>query len=396
MTHPDAADLAAAGGLSIRAAESAMASLRDRRLVEWVGDDPAGVRPADTQVLRHAQMTSGTDAERTAMTRRWVESLLATASEAEAALVPYRRRLRREYTLAHLEHVPWRDTAGAVAWVRRRADTLLTAANVAHLRGWWGTSWQVVDSLWPALVWLCPAPVWDAHRTVGVSAAQQDGHEPAVRRMLVVGASGYRQEGALVRAGAWCRQALESARADQEPLDVADALYGLAAIQHVEGHLSQARALLHQAMRLRDDEGYQRGVALIKVRLGLVEVEAGRWDHGVHLLAAARETLRAESAHDAARALAAIGRAHVHAGHPDRGLGLLLDAHEEFTRLGSPPWQARCLEWAGRAMLLVGRGEEGLDHLQLAVAGYRAVGSVQDVRRVEAAYGQLDRPEGTR
>lgn len=142
-------------------------------------------------------------------------------------------------------------------------------------------------------------------------------------------------------------------------------------------HLEQARAL-----RERGED--RRGVALTDILLGQVHLHRGDAAAAVGTLAAARTALvEVDDPHDAARALAWLGRAYSAAGRHDEARQAGSTATREFERTGSRQWMARSLELLAESTAAAGEAVEARELFTRALAAYEPL-SATDAARVRA------------
>ncbi|MFJ9249747.1 tetratricopeptide repeat protein [Streptomyces sp. NPDC101776] len=330
--------------------------------------------------------------------RSVVDFYLSAATAAEGLLTPSHLTLRRDYARPP-GPPPFAGATGALCWLDAERAALMGVLRAAAERGWHAAAWQLADALWPLAIRLRPYDLWIEAHEIGLMAARRDGDRDGISRMLTSGGVGLYSVGRYEEAASWFQQALDAAeegvarftaRGEEEGLAAArrgagQALHGLGQTSRLAGRLTEARAYFGRALALREDIGHRRGAALTRLALGDTALAAGRFDEALPHLVEAREGLLAErDVHDAARALAYLGRAHalrdgVRHEHAERQL---LDALGEFEAIGSVPWQARVLELLGQGAEERGDTERARDWYEQSLARYGPVNR-SDRQRLE-------------
>ncbi|MGW0732048.1 ATP-binding protein [Streptomyces sp. NPDC002851] len=408
-------------------AERLLDELAEVNLLEERGTDPltgAEQYGFHDLVRAHAKGLAtqhDTDEERAAALRRVVDLYLATATAAEALLTPSHRTLARDYASgpacrgsraredpraradprrserrAPAQEPPFTDRDGALRWLDAERFRLMGVVRAAAEQGWHTAVWQLVDALYPLFHRLRPYDLWLEAHELGLDAARRAGDPVAESRMLTDGGRALRSVGRYPEALDRYGRALELARAEvaatapdrpqalrEARRKEAQALHGLAQTHRLAGQLTDARAHFATALALRERIGQRRGAALTRVCLGDIALEARRPDEARTHLERARADLLAEGdAHDAARALAYLGRASASGPDgPERAEDLLLQAYAEFEATGSVPWQGRVLEMLGETAEERGDTERARDWYRRSLARYETIGA-PDVRRL--------------
>ncbi|MFI9422330.1 ATP-binding protein [Streptomyces achromogenes] len=308
-------------------------------------------------------------ARREEVLRRFVGWCLSTAASAEHLLTPSHRLPGHDLPAGTVQPTPLDGPDEALAWLDTHRNGLMGAVRHCARAGWHSDCWRLTDLIWPLFVRLRPTEMWiEAHR-LGLEAARRSGSRPGVGRMLTSGAIGLRNAGEYAEAADWYRQALELATADADVRQQAQAFSGLGHIALLTDGPDEARGHFEEALRLRESIGYLRGAALTRRRLGETELAAGDPATAAAHLRRARADLDAlGEAYEATRALALLGHVLVRAGDFAEGTRLLREALPRF-RAGSARsehWEARCLEWLGRAAESRGDREEAAGHYAAA------------------------------
>ncbi|MFD9052744.1 tetratricopeptide repeat protein [Streptomyces zaomyceticus] len=290
--------------------------------------------PALLHAREHAaqEETDGADIE---ARRRASDWYLATATAAERLLTPSHRHLDRTYVYAPEHPLEFGDRQAALSWLDAQSANLMTTIRSAHDAGQYGVVWQLVHAMWP---WWRAARVYDlwieAHR-LGLEAAHLYNSalaEQEMRNTLGVGLRGVRRHDEAIDC---FTDVLAGARSRSDARGEAQALHELGATAYEAGRLEQAVEHLEQARALRERGEDRRGVALTDILLGQVHLNRGNAAAAVDTLAAARTTLvEVDDPHDAARALAWLGRAYSAAGRHDDARQAGSTATLEFERTG--------------------------------------------------------------
>ena len=362
-------------------ADRLLDELAEANLIEDLGPDPrTGLGRYRFHDLLRAHARERAAEEETAegverAVRTAVDFHLSVATAAESLLTPSHRTLRRDYARPP-GPPPFTEAAAALRWLDAERGALMGVLRAAAERGWHAAAWQLADALWPLLLRLRPYDLWIEAHEIGLAAARRDADRAGISRMLTSGGIGLYNVGRYEDAAFWFRQALEAAEQDAAGFTAqgdeaglatarraeAQALHGLGQAARLAGRLAEARAHFARALALRETIGHRRGAALTRLSLGDTALAAGRPDEALPLLGRAREELLAEhDSHDAARALAYLGRAHAlhDATHHEGAERQLLAALAEFEETGSVPWQARVLE-------MLGEGAEERDDIERA------------------------------
>ncbi|MEW2401361.1 hypothetical protein [Streptomyces sp. NPDC046862] len=283
--------------------------------------------------------------------RRLSKWVLEVAAHAQIRLTPAQATLRKAEGLPSLTvRLPFEDEAGAIAWLASQQGNLLGVLRAAEEMEWDELVWQLVDAFWPLFLRQHPYELWVAAHEMGLAAARRAGHGPAIRQMLNSGAIGLSSAGRLDEAIGWYAEAVEAAQAAGDVRDEGQALLGLGACHFESGHAKFARPHLTLAAERWLSCDYQRGVALVSVLLGEIDLAEGHTQRALEQFAGAHELLvDVEDPYDAARALALHGHALVVLGDLEAGVAELEKALRTFVEAGSTRWRARTLEMLGGA-----------------------------------------------
>ncbi|KUN78006.1 ATP-binding protein [Streptomyces griseoruber] len=348
--------------------DNALHALVEANLVEETGP---GVYRFHDLVRQHAHRL-GAEREgpeqRDRALRGFVDWCLATAAVAESLLTPSHPLPDHAPPAPHAAPTPLAGPEEALAWLDTHRDGLMNAVRHCAEAGWHTSCWRLTDALWPLFQRLRPSDMWiEAHR-LGLDAARRSGSQPGEGRMLTSGAIGLRDGGRYEEAADWYRQALELALAEGDVRQQAQAVNGLGHLCLLTGRLDEAREHFGRALRLRESIGYHRGAALSRRRLGETALAAGDLPEAARQLSRALTELESlQESYEATRALALLGRAETRGGNED-GTRHLREALERF-RTGpgrSEHWEARTLEWLGRAAETRGETAQAVGHYEAA------------------------------
>ncbi|MEE4491408.1 tetratricopeptide repeat protein [Streptomyces sp. BE230] len=378
----DAMTAAASCGEPLEWAERRLDELVEANLVEDVG--PESCRFHD--LLRiHAHdraMDDDTSAAREEVLRRFCDWSLSTATAAQEQLTPVQFTLPRSYLHPPQLPLPFTEDIEALAWLDSHRAQLMDAVRLAADKGWYDTSWMLVDALWPLFLRLRHYAEWIEAHEIGLEAARRAGNRTAERQMLNSGAIGLGAAGRTGEAAAWYGESLQAARDAGDVRDEGQALMGLGACHREAGRPADAVTYLNRAISVWEGCGYPRGVALARTTLGEIALVAGAPDEAVDCFTRAHTALVAvNDHHDAARALVFLGRASVLAGSYEEGVARMSGALGVFTESGAAFWQARTLEMLSESAAEHGDETVAEDLLARAVALFETT-SPADARRI--------------
>ncbi|MFE7670694.1 ATP-binding protein [Streptomyces albidoflavus] len=387
----DAVMAAAACAESLEWSERRLDELVEANLVEEVGPDSYRFHDLLRLHAHERAMEDDTSTVREQALRRFCDWCLHTATAAQQLLTPIQFTLPRTYAYQPVLPPPFSDDVAALGWLDSHRTQLLAAVELAARRGWYDTSWMLVDALWPLFHRLRHYADWIAAHETGVDSARRAGNRTAERQMLNSGAIGLGAAGRGEEAAHWYEQSLQAAREAGDRRDEGQALLGLGACHREAGRPEDAARYLNKAISVWEECGYQRGAALARTTLGELALARDEPDKAVALFVHAHAAMVAvQDPHDAARALAFLGRAEVLAGSPASGVARMSEALEVFTASGALFWQARTLEMLGRSARERGEEAAATGFLGRARALFETT-SPADARRLG---GEEQRPEG--
>ncbi|MFF8992954.1 tetratricopeptide repeat protein [Streptomyces sp. NPDC014983] len=363
-------------------AERRLDELIEANLVEDIGPDTFRFHDLVRVHARACAEAHDGEDDRAEALRRVAEWYLRTTTAAEQLITPAQLTLPRTYAHPSSPPAPFAAEKGALDWLDAHRHHLMALLRAAAGRGWHATAWQLVDAMWPLFLRLRYYDLWAEAHAIGLEAARADGLAEAERQMLNSGAIGLSAAGRTEEAAAWYTRSLEAARAAGDVRDEGQAQLGLATCHMAGGRMDEAVRHLNLAVRIWEECGYRRGVALAGILLGETALRRDDAVRAVPLLEQARRILiEVADPHDATRALAFLGRAHAQGGEHALGRAELTEALEVFRASGALHWQARTLEMLGRSAQEQGDGDEARACLAEARSLYE-VTSPADARRL--------------
>jgi len=344
----DARAAAAVCAESLDWAERRLDELVEANLLEDIGPDTYRFHDLVRVHARDRASATDTEADRERSLRQVADWYLQTATEAQRQITPIQFTLPRTYTYPCSLTAPFTDDVGALAWLQARRSHLMAVLRLAVEHSWHATAWQLVDAMWPLFLRLRHYDLWVAAHRIGLEAARSDGDLEAERQMLNSGAIGLSAARRIDEAIEWYLASLHAARDAGDARDEGQALLGLGGCHYEAGRYVEAVSHLNRAVAIWEQCGYARGVALARVVLGEVALAEHAPERAVACFTQARDGLLAiPDPHDAARALAFLGRAHVRTGDHAAGIAQMEAALTAFTASGAVHWQARTLEMLG-------------------------------------------------
>nr|WP_223244024.1 tetratricopeptide repeat protein [Streptomyces sp. CBMA156] len=395
----DSALLAAATDTTVTAAAAHLTALERRHLVTNTGDGPDGPRyrlpgPGHDHAARLGAIVDGDAAPATVLraVRWWVRT-----AEAAGTLASARRTLLPPRPAT--DHPPFTDARHARTWLDAQHALVRPLLDTAARAGHHELVWRGALALWPLVLRHRDYPLWLWLYRLALDAVRTDTGAPpaALREVLNSLAIGLRAVGRHDEALALLHEALTSADNDPHPdaaLSRAQHLHDIGATHAAADRPAQARGPLEEALRLRHELGYWRGVALTQLVLAGVHADVGAVRAALVLLRRARTALAGEPL-EAMRALAWTGHVLTRAGHPLLAGQVLRVAQADAETLGNALWSARLLEWRALAAEAAGRPGAARRLLRASHAAYTAAASASDIRRLTVHLDRLDSPPGS-
>lgn len=320
---------------------------------------PPGIRP----LLRQRAVAELGETSRTQALRRLCDWYLLAASAAERALNPDRPRLTTRPTTQQRDVLPVPlcaagDVVTAQQWLHIHREGLLAAVHVARARQWHTLTWQLTDALWPLLSRWCATREWTEIERLGQAAAQQCGSAAGQRRLLNSGARALYEDGRPEEALDWYGRALGSARRDDDPYEVLQALTGLGEGHRLAGRPEKAKLFLLEVSEIHKRQRNSVEVALAYVALGDVDICLGHHQNASAFLGTAlTDLIVSGEMYRVAQAKTVMARAQMHLDRAPTAHDLLVQALEELDFVPEDPWTVY-----GRQLLA------DLDHLHAGSA----------------------------
>ncbi|MFJ1742551.1 hypothetical protein ACIOG4_28240 [Streptomyces microflavus] len=284
------------------------------------------------------------------------------------------------------------DADSALGWLTAQGENLLALARAASRNGLDVYVWRLVYSMWPWWRAASRTDEWIELHELALGAASRDpgAGELVERHLMNTYGLGLRAADDPIAVRTFTR-VRELARQAGDTLGEAQALYELGATHLQRGDAAEATPLLEWARRIRLEHGYERGVALADILLGRAALGVTPADTGQALcrFRDARTALEGVDAHDAARALAWLGRAQIQTEDLPAGESALRTSVQEFLDARSPHQAARSLEWLGNAAEDNGRITEARTAYSQALAHYLAENGA-DADRVRDRLARLN------
>lgn len=384
---------AAAGRLPPGRAESALDELTEANLVEDLGPDTCRFHDLVRDHARALALQQDPLHERTVALRAACDVFLVAATAAQRRLTPAQYGLPRDYREPVPEAPSFDDDATALGWLADQQDNLMALVRTAAEQGLDGSVWQIVDAMWPLFLRLHRYDVWiEAHR-IGRAAAERSADPRALRQMLNSGAIGLTSAGRLDEAVEWYTRSAREARSAGDPRDEGQALLGIGTCYRRAGRPEQALPVLREAIGLWEDCGYRRGVALSRIVLGEISLEAGTSDAESHFAPAHATLVEVDDLYDATRALAFLGCALARKGDVAEGLTRLRTAVAAFRASGADLWEARALVMLGEETGRAGDRREAADSWERAATLYDSIDSAEACRLRQRLADFRDAPD---
>ncbi|MDH6214829.1 hypothetical protein [Streptomyces pseudovenezuelae] len=317
--------------------------------------------------------------------RRFVDWCLSTAASAEGILTPSHRLPGHGLPAGTVPPTPLDGPEEALTWLDTHRNGLMGAVRHSDRAGWDFSCWRLTDLMWPLFLRLRPSGMWIEAHQLGLEAARRSGSREGEGRMLTSGAIGLRNAGRYLEAADWYRQALETATADRDVRQQAQAVSGLGHVSLLAHRLDEARDHFEHALRLRESIGYRRGAALSRRRLGETALADGDLTTATEQLRRAHAELDAlGETYEATRVLALLGHVLDRDGDRDGGVRRLWEALARFQAgdARSEHWEARCLEWLGQAAESRGDHAESVRYYEAARDLFRRL-SPEDAQRLD-------------
>jgi tetratricopeptide (TPR) repeat protein len=209
-------------------------------------------------------------------TRRIIDYYLATANSADQIVYPQRRRPEARYTFPPPAPSTFPDFATALGWFDAERGNLMAAQRLSLELPYLSATWQIADAVWPLFSHLRYHGDWIASYEIGADAARDCGHRLGEARLRTGLGVALRDAGRLSEALAVLDEALALRREIGDRRGEALVLHHLGMVHQERGDLDRAGSLFRTALAIRETEGDIRGVARDHSAIGEVESLSGR------------------------------------------------------------------------------------------------------------------------
>ncbi|QNE18180.1 hypothetical protein F1D05_10090 [Kribbella qitaiheensis] len=223
----------------------------------------------------------------------------------------------------------------AMEWLENWHDAIFEIVQEAAAQGLDTEAWQLFEACWPFHTSHNRYDEWIKAGTIAVEAAERSQNRRAVARSRSYLARGWMEQGGLGQAEVEIQRASERSSAIGDPALTASVLDFEGQLRLRQAQPDAALACFTESLRINQQLGDQRGIALQYQFCGRSLYSLGRDDEALAVLAKAWQLIqpfadhRAESKilYSTAQVLSALGR-------PDEAVGALTDALTRVTELG--------------------------------------------------------------
>jgi tetratricopeptide (TPR) repeat protein len=370
---------AAAAGVTVARADRLLDVLVDAHLLENVAEDQYRYHDLLRAHARGVARAVDTRPEWDAAIGRIIDWYLATASAADCAVMPHRRRPGRLGPLAGTPAEPvgsFDGAADALEWLEAEHINLAAAVRQAADLGWWAAAWQLVEAMWSLFLRHKHYRDWMECHRIGLTAVRECANPQGEMLLLNHLGLGLTGLGRYDQALDTFLTALGIARDLADHTAQATALNSLGLALQGLDRRSEAITRFDEAAAIQAALGERRGEALTRVNLGRAHLDEGRLDEAAaQLMPAHRTFVSLPDAYNAARALASLGVVDVRAGRPVAGQQRLRRAWQAMGECGSRFEQAEILEFLGEVALSLGDAAEARRCFESARATFADIGS---------------------
>ncbi|MFB7918584.1 tetratricopeptide repeat protein [Streptomyces sp. NPDC056061] len=386
----------AVGGASHRTARSLLAALVQAQFLtadgEELGRGPVfSFRMSARDYVRDRARTEETESSGTLVLTAALDWLLATASDVETRVTPSHAVHPRTYTTSPIP-VQFPSDQQAMAWMGHQLPNVMAAIRAGNAAGLHRQTSALVHAMWPAWQHYRHYPWWiEAHR-LGVRAARECGAHALETVLLNTLGVGYRNTGEHNDALNAFKRTLDQATARSDRTMVSQALHELGVTHHNLGQYPEACQYLHQALEMRTEDHYVRGMGLTETELGRLDLAcsdataaAARLSRAVSLLT------ESEDRYNAARAAAFWSRALSGTGDLNAAQDRGLHAHAELTGCGAHRWAAHTLEFLGLNALDHNHRGDAADWFRQSLNAYERLPFPADTARLKVHLDRLAR-----
>ncbi|MDA2803877.1 tetratricopeptide repeat protein [Nocardiopsis suaedae] len=332
--------------------------------------------------------------ERRAAMERLLHGYLRTAVAADTALNPGRWHVGPLYERVGDPAVPaFPDADAALHWLDEELPTLEELVVWAARDGHPAEAWQLCEALWDLFLRRRHHDSWFRTHEAGLAAAEELGDAAARGRMHGALAAAHVSLHRTDEAEHHHREALRAWEEADHELGRASALEGLGVVELVRGASHRAVRHFEGALTVHTALGRDRGIALMRRRLGEALRDAGRPEEAVgHLTWALGHFREAGDRYLQTRALVGLATVHLKTGDLDEAERVLDAALGAAQEARADMETARVLALRGGLEALRGRRGLAVRHLTEALTTYRRLGAVESegIERRLAELGQED------
>jgi tetratricopeptide (TPR) repeat protein len=343
--------------------------LVDANLLEETGEDRYRFHDLLRLHARHCAATHDSAAELDAALRSVLEWYLAAAMNADRAVTPYRRRLPYEFASPPSGLPGFAERDRALAWLEAERTNLLAAGQAALERGWFALSWQLVDVMWPLLLYRKHyRDRLDLARR-GIEAGRGWGNtfaEAAMHKQLGLACTTL---GRHDEAERHLRRSLAQSSALDDSRGVADAAEGLGLLYLETGRVETAVEQFERVLALNRGAGADRQAGLVMINLARAVARLGQTRRALRHLEEARtifDRLADVDPYNGARVLVALAELHCTAGDLDAATATAQAGLDAMRRLGSEHGEAEAHEVLAEAELRRGDVAAAREHFDRA------------------------------
>ncbi|MBB4933393.1 tetratricopeptide (TPR) repeat protein [Lipingzhangella halophila] len=314
--------------------------------------------------------------EREAALERLFDYYLRTAVAADLTLNPGRWHLNPMFEDARESPAVFEGRTSALDWLATELPTLRALVLLARDSGRNQAAWQLCEALWMLFSLRKHYGAWTATHQAGLAAAEDLDDPAAQARMLVALAGAHMNLGEVDTATELYRRAHELWVRAGHRLGQAAALENLGVADIVNQDPRSAIARFTAALRIFEEQGEARGVAIMDRRLGEAHRDAGEYDAAIGYLTRAVDYLTTTGDdYMASRALVGLAACYLQAGPLEVADTTLGQALRVSQRAGARMEVARVHQMLGELAQLRGHPRSSREHLQRALSSYTELGA---------------------
>ncbi|MDA2812848.1 tetratricopeptide repeat protein [Nocardiopsis sp. RSe5-2] len=336
--------------------------------------------------------------ERRAAVERLLHGYLRTAVAADTALNPGRWHVGPLYGRVGDPSLPaFPDAGAALHWLDEELPTLEELVVWAARDGHPAEAWQLCEALWDLFLRRRHHDSWFRTHEAGLAAARELGDPEARGRMHGALAAAHVSLHRTEEAEHHHREALRAWDEADHDLGRAAAMEGLGVVELARDAPGEAVPHFEGALTVHTSLGRERGIALMRRRLGEALRDAGRPEEAVgHFTWALGHFTEAGDHYLRTRVLVGLATVHIKTGDFDEAERVLDAALDAAGQARAEMEAARVHALRGGLEDLRGRRGPAVRHLREALTIYRRLGAVE-AEGVEQRLAGLERrgPDGT-